>query len=229
MEPEIEDLAKILNKMGAKVIGAGTSVVTIRGVESLRETSHNIMPDRIEAGTLLCAGAVTGGKIKLKNVEPDHITPIIHKLEECGCIIEKNKNSVVLEAPKKLKGVNIKTMPYPGFPTDMQSVFGATLCIAKGTSLVIENIFENRFKYINELNRMGCKITVEGKIAAIKGVRRLSGKEVTATDLRGGAAMIIAGLAARGKTKIDNIGYILRGYENIDRKLNILGAKITRE
>jgi len=229
MEPEIVDLEKVLNKMGAKISGSGTNTIIIKGVKELKEVSYNVMPDRIEAGTLLCAGAITGGKIKLQNVIPEHITPILHKLQECGCNIQTTKNTVLLEAPKRLKAIDIKTMPYPGFPTDMQSVFGAILCVAKGTSLIVENIFENRYKYVSELNKMGGAITIEGKIAAIKGVKKLSGMEVSATDLRGGAAMIIAGLAAKGKTKIDNIGHILRGYENIDKKLNSLGAKVSKE
>ena len=172
--------------------------------------------------------AITGGKVKLNNVIPEHLTPVLHKLEECGNKIAVEKNSIYIEAPKKLKAIDIKTMPYPGFPTDMQSVFASILMIAKGTSVVVENIFENRYKYINELKRMGAKVTVEGKIAIIKGVRKLSSAELTATDLRGGAAMCTVALVAKGKTKIDNIEYILRGYENLDKKLNSLGAKITK-
>ncbi len=226
MEPEIKDLQKFLNKMGAKVEGAGTNVIKITGVEKLKDVSYNIMPDRIEAGTFLCATAVTSGKVHLNNVIPEHIGPIINKLEECGCKFEINKNSVTIDAPKKLKGVDIKTMPYPGFPTDMQSVFTAMLCTAKGTSVVVENIFENRYRYANELKRLGAKINIEGKIAIVKGVRKLSGATVESTDLRGGAALVIAGLIAKGKTKVNNIEYILRGYENLDKKLNKLGAKI---
>ena len=230
MEPEVEDLAKFLNKMGAKITGVGTNKVVIKGVKDLKEVGYNIMPDRIETGTLLCAAAVTGGKVTLKNTKPEHVTPILHKLQEAGCEITTSKNSISLKAPKKLQAINIKTMPYPGFPTDMQSVFGATLAMAKGTSLIVENIFENRFKYTNELNKMGAKITRVGTNGiAIKGVKKLSGAEVASTDLRGGAAMIIAGLVAKGKTKVDNIGHILRGYVNIDKKLNSLGAKITKE
>ena len=172
MEPEIEDLAKFLNKMGAKIEGAGTNFIKITGVEKLKEISYNIMPDRIEAGTFLCIGAVTAGKIELKNVNPKHVVPAIHKLREMGCMIEENKNSIKLIAPKRLKAVDIKTMPYPGFPTDLQSVFGATLATAKGTSVIVENIFENRYKYTSELKKMGAKIQIEGKIAVIKGVRR---------------------------------------------------------
>jgi len=230
MEPEVQDLANFLNKMGAKIEGSGTNRIVINGVKDLKGIGYNIMPDRIEAGTLLCAGAITGGKIKLKNVVPEHITPILHKLQEAGCEIKTEKNSIYLEAPKKLKAIDVKTMPYPGFPTDMQSVLGATLVTAKGTSLIVENIFENRFKYVNGLNKMGAKISLVGTNGiAIKGVKKLSGSEVDSTDLRGGAAMIIAGLASKGKTKVDNIAHILRGYVDIDKKLNSLGAKITKE
>lgn len=157
---------------------------------------------------------------------PEHLTPVIHKLEECGCKIENYKDSIYLEAPKKLKCVEIKTMPYPGFPTDMQSVFASCLTTAKGTSLIVENIFENRYKYVNELRKMGAKITVEGKICVIKGTRRIYGANVEATDLRGGASLILAGLNAKGKTIVNNAKYVLRGYENLDKKLQSLGAKI---
>ena len=228
MEPEIEDLQNMLNRMGAKITGAGTNIIKIVGVKKLKEVSYTVMPDRIEAGTFLCAGAITEGKIKLNNINVEHIAPVINKLEECGCKIEISKNSVKLEAPKKLKSVDIKTMPYPGFPTDMQSVFATVLTVSKGTSIVVENIFENRYKYTNELKRMGAKITVEGKTAIIKGIKRLNGTKVTSTDLRGGAALVLAGLQAKGKTTVNNIEYILRGYEGIDKKLSMLGAKIER-
>ncbi len=226
MEPEIIDLANCLNKMGAKIKGAGTNVIKITGVTKLKGTGYKVMPDRIETGTFLCAAAITGGKIKVNNIIPEHVVPVIHKLQEAGCEIEVEKNYIILEAPKKLKAIEIKTMPYPGFPTDMQQIFGAVLCLARGTSVIIENIFENRFKYINELIRMGAKIKIEGKTAVITGVRKLSGTTVEGHDLRGGAALILAGLAAKGKTNVENIEYVLRGYENIDRKLNMLGANI---
>lgn len=225
-EPEIADLATCLNKMGAKIEGAGTSNIQITGVKKLKDISYNIMPDRIEAGSLLCMTAVTGGRIKLNNVIPEHISPVINKLEECGCKIKKEKRTILLEAPKRLKAVDIKTMPYPGFPTDMQSVFASILTVAKGTSIVIENIFENRFKFMSELKKMGAKITIEGKTAVIKGTRKLSGTKVVSTDLRGGAALVTAGLVSKGKTEITNIEYILRGYENLDKKLRNLGANI---
>ena len=229
MEPEIVDLQNFLNRMGAKVEGAGTNRIRIIGVDKLKDVSYNIMPDRIEAGTFLCAAAVTSGNIELNNIVPEHISPIINKLEECGCKFKKNKNSLIIDSLKRLKAVDIKTMPYPGFPTDMQSVFTAMLAVAKGTSMVIENIFENRYRYVNELKRMGAKISIEGKIAVVKGVRKLSGTTVEATDLRGGAALVIAALAAKGKTRVDNIEYILRGYENLDKKLGKIGANIKIE
>ena len=226
LEPEIVDLQKMLNKMGAKIEGAGTNIIKIKGVKKLKESSHNIMPDRIEAGTMLVATAMTAGKIEITNANLNDIIPIIHKLEEMGCKIGTKGDIISLIAPKKLKAVDIKTMPYPGFPTDMQSVFGSAFTIAKGTSLIIENIFENRYKYITELKRMGAKATIEGKTAIIKGTKKLTGAEVNATDLRGGAALVLAGLTAKGTTKVNNIEYILRGYEDLGGKLNSLGAKV---
>ena len=228
MEPEIVDLQNFLNKMGANVKGAGTNIIKIEGVKKLKSVSYNIMPDRIEAGTLLCMTATTGGNIILNNVNIEHLTPIIHKLEESNCKIKANKNIIELEAPKRLKALDIKTMPHPGFPTDMQSIFVAMLTTAKGTSIVVENIFENRYRYVSELQRMGAKITVEGRAAIIKGTKKLIGTNVKSTDLRGGAAMCTAGLVARGTTVISNIEYILRGYEKLDEKLLKLGANITK-
>lgn len=226
MEPEIEDLAKFLNKMGAKIQGAGTNLIKITGVKQLRDVGYKIMPDRIETGTFLCMAGATNGKIEIINTNSEHVTPIIHKLQECGCELEVEKNRIKIDARKKLKAVDIKTLPYPGFPTDMQSVFGSMLTTAKGTSIIVENIFENRYKYINELQRMGAKITIEGKTAIIKGVRRLNGAVVSSSDLRGGAALVVAGLGAKGKTTVENIEYILRGYEKLDSKLQELGANI---
>ncbi|MCI8362334.1 MAG: UDP-N-acetylglucosamine 1-carboxyvinyltransferase [Clostridia bacterium] len=226
MEPEIEDLAKFLNKMGAKIQGAGTNFIKITGVKGLRDVGYKIMPDRIETGTFLCMAGATNGKIEIINTNSEHVTPIIHKLQECGCELEVEKNIIKIDARKKLKAVDIKTLPYPGFPTDMQSVFGSMLTTAKGTSIIVENIFENRYKYINELQRMGAKITIEGKTAIIKGVRRLNGAVVSSSDLRGGAALVTAGLGAKGKTTVENIEYILRGYEKLDSKLQELGANI---
>lgn len=225
-EPEIIDLQNFLNKMGAKIVGAGTDEIQIEGVKKLKDISYNIMPDRIETGSFLCFAAATKGNIILENVNATYITPIISKLEEAECKIETSKNKIKIIAPKKLKAIDIKTMPYPGFPTDMQSVFASMLTIAKGTSIIVENIFENRYKYTQELNKMGAKITVEGKSAIIRGTRKLYGADVKATDLRGGAALVLAGLIAKGKTQVDDIEYILRGYEKLDYKLQNLGANI---
>lgn len=227
-EPEICDLEKCLNKMGAKISGCGTGVIKILGVKKLKELSYHIMPDRIEAGTLLCAAAVTKGEITLKDVIPEHLTPILQKLKESGCKLDIEKTNIKLKAPRKLKAVEIETMPYPGFPTDMQSIFSCMLSVAKKNSFVIENIFKNRYKYASELNKMGAKIEAEGNCAKIIGVRRLKGCDVLATDLRGGAGLIIAGLVAAGETTVNNGEHILRGYENLDKKLNSLGARITR-
>ena len=189
-EPEIEDLVKFLNKAGAKIKGEGTDRIEIIGVKRLAEISYNIMPDRIEAGTYLVAGAITGGNIKITKANPRHIEPILNKLEEANCILEIGKDYVQIKAPKRIKAVDIKTMPYPGFPTDMQSIFTAITTTAKGTSIIIENIFENRYKYVQELVRMGAKVTIEGRTAVVKGTRKLHGASVKATDLRGGAAMV---------------------------------------
>ncbi len=227
-EPEIVDLQNFLNKMGAKIKGAGTDIIEIEGVKKLKDVSYTIMPDRIETGTFLCMTAMTGGTIKVKNITPDHITPIINKLEETGCKLNIGKNEIEMQAPRRLKAVDLKTMPYPGFPTDMQSLFATSLTTAKGTSLVVENLFENRYKYTQELIRMGAKITVEGKTAVIKGVRKLYGANVKATDLRGGASLVMAGMVAKGDTRIENIEYILRGYEKFDQKLKNLGIDIRR-
>ena len=226
MEPEIVDLAKCLNKMGAKIEGAGTNIIKITGVKKLKDISYKVMEDRIEAGTLLCAGAITGGNICINYSTPEHITPILNKLEEAGCKININTGKVYMQAPKKLKAVDIKTMPYPGFPTDMQSIFASILTTAKGTSVIIENIFENRYRYVSELKKMGAKITTEGKTAIIKGVRKLSGTKVKSTDLRGGASMVLVGLIAKGTTTVTNIEHILRGYEGLEKKLKKLGAQI---
>ena len=215
--------------MGTKIKGAGTDKIEITGVKHLSEVSYNIMPDRIEAGTYLIAGAITGGEIKITNANHEHIEPILTKLEEANCKIQVNKNEIEIIAPKRVKAVDIKTMPYPGFPTDMQSVFGALLATAKGTSIITENIFESRYKYVQELVRMGAKIKVEGRSAIIKGTKKFQGANVVATDLRGGAALVIAGLAAKGITEVENVDYILRGYENMEQKLKKLGAKIYLE
>ncbi|HJJ18015.1 MAG TPA: UDP-N-acetylglucosamine 1-carboxyvinyltransferase [Clostridiaceae bacterium] len=220
------DLQNFLNKMGAKIKGAGSSQIEIEGVKQLKDVSYNIMSDRIEAGTFLCIAAMNHSNIIVKNIDEDHIIPIIDKLEEAGCEIQIEDRQIQIKAPKKLKSVNIKTMPYPGFPTDMQSIFATLLTTAKGSSIIVENIFENRYKYTQELIRMGAKISVEGKTAIIKGVKKLYGANVKATDLRGGAALVMAATTAKGITKVENIDYILRGYERFDKKLEKLGVKI---
>ena len=226
MEPEIVDLQNFLNRMGAKIEGAGTNIIKINGVKTLKDVSYNIMPDRIEAGTLLCSAAITGGKITLKRANPSHIGPLLDKLQEIGCKFNIKKDIIELDSPKRPKAVDIKTMPYPGFPTDMQAIIASVLTIASGTSIIAENIFENRFKYLSELQKMGAKAKIEGKTAIIKGTRKLYGTKVISTDLRGGASLVLAGLVAKGTTKIDNIQYILRGYEKLDQKLRNLGAEI---
>ena len=205
MEPEIEDLQNFLNKMGAKIEGAGTHVIKITGVKKLKDVSYNIMPDRIEAGTYLCMAAALSSEIELQCINSKHLSPVIDKLEESGCKFNIGKNNITINSPKRLKAVDIKTMPYPGFPTDMQSIFTSMLCIAKGTSVIVENIFENRFKFANELKRMGAKISIEGKIAVVKGVRKLSHADIEVSDLRGGAALVLAALTAKGKTRVNNI------------------------
>ena len=229
MEPEIIDMVQFLKKMGAKIQGEGTNQIIIDGVEKLSGVSYNIMPDRIEAGTILCAVAATGGNVILDNVMPEHLTAVINKLEETGCKIEINNKKITLNAPRKLKSIDIKTMTYPGFPTDLQQIFATMLVKASGTSIIVENIFESRYKYISELRKMGAKVTVEGKTAIIKGARKINATTVVCTDLRGGAALVIAGLIAKGKSRVENIGYIQRGYENLENKLGSLGAKIKLE
>lgn len=228
-EPEIVDLANFLNRMGAKIYGAGNNVIKVIGVKNLKDVSYNVMPDRIEAGTLLIAGAITGGIVKINNLIPEHISPLLSKLGETGCDIKTTKNSVFLNADKRLKSADIKTMPYPGFPTDLQPQFSTLLTISRGTSIITENIFENRFKFMQEVQRMGAKATIHGKTMIIKGVKKLHGANVESTDLRGGASLVLAGLAAKGTTKVTKLEYLLRGYENFDKKLNDLGANIIRE
>ena len=229
MEPEIVDLASFLKKMGAKIEGAGTIKITIKGVKKLSGASYNIMPDRIEAGTLLCAAAATGGRIILNEANPNHISAVLNKLEECGCEIRFTDKIIELKAPKRLKPLEIKTLPYPGFPTDMQQIFLAMLTKSSGTSVIVENIFESRYKFVSELRKMGAKVTIEGKTAIITGTKKLNPVNMICTDLRGGAALLVAALTAKGKSKIENIDYILRGYEDFDKKLSDLGAKVKIE
>ncbi len=228
MEPEIEDLQNFLNKMGAIVSGGGTSIVKIKGVKKLKEISYTIMPDRIETGTFLAYTAMTGGNIEVYNCNSEHISPVLAKLEESGCKIYNEKSKISLIAPKRLKGIELKTLPYPGFPTDMQSVFLSMLTVAKGTSTVTENIFENRFKCVPELSKMGAKISVLGSSCVIKGARKLIGTTVKATDLRGGAALIGAGIKAKGETIVENIDLVERGYDNIELKLRNLNVDIVK-
>lgn len=227
MEPEIVDLQNFINKLGGCVSGAGTKDIKIIGVNNLETNiEYEVMPDRIEIGTLLCAAALTNGSINIKNVRIEHIVPIINKLEEMGCDIDLKEQEVKLSAKERLKSCSLKTMPYPGFPTDMQPIIASCLGVAKGTSIIVESIFENRYKYLAELKRMGARATIEGRTAIIKGIKRYNSAKVEATDLRGGAALVLAALNAKGKTIISNIGYILRGYEHIDKKLRKLGANI---
>ena len=227
MEPEIVDLQNCINKMGGAVSGAGTKDIKIEGVSEIKSIfEYEVMPDRIEIGTFLCAAAISRGNINIKKVKIEHILPIVYKLEEMGCEIILKEKEISLTSRNRLKSCNIKTMPYPGFPTDMQPILASVLGVSKGTSIIVENIFENRYKYISELKRMGAKIEVEGRTAIINGIKKYNSAKVEATDLRGGAALIVAALVANGKTKISNIGYILRGYENIDEKLRKLGGDI---
>ena len=220
-EPHVVDVANFLNSMGANIKGAGTDVIRIRGVEKLHGTSYSIIPDQIEAGTFMCAAAATMGDIMVKNVIPKHLEATTAKLEEIGCQVEEFDDAVRVVANKRLKRTNVKTMPYPGYPTDMQPQFAVALTLAEGTSIITESIFENRFKYAAELVRMGADIKVEGNTAIVNGVEKLTGAQVSAPDLRAGAALVIAGLAAEGITIVDDIVYIQRGYERFEEKLSL--------
>ena len=227
-EPHVVDVANFLNSMGANIKGAGTDLIRIRGVEKLHKTEYSIIPDQIEAGTFMFAAAATKGDVMVKNVIPKHLEATTAKLEEIGCEVEEFDDAVRVVASKRLHTTNVKTLPYPGYPTDMQPQIGVTLALAHGTSIVTESIFENRFKYVDELARMGANIKVEGNTAIISGVEKLTGARVSAPDLRAGAALVIAGLAAEGITIVDDIVYIQRGYECFDEKLRSLGAEIER-
>lgn len=227
-EPEIVDLANYLNKMGAKIRGAGTDTIRIEGVEKLHGADYTIIPDRIEAGTYMIAAAMTGGDIVVENVLPEHQKPLIAKLREAGAVVEEDIDKVRVIGKNPLKAVSIKTLPYPGFPTDMQAQMMAMMVIAEGRSKVTETVFENRFMHVVELNRMGAQISTEGRSAVIDGPSKLTGCDVRATDLRAGAAMILAGLVAEGTTRIGDLHHIDRGYENIVAKLKKLGADIER-
>lgn len=227
-EPEIVDLANFLNSMGANVRGAGTNVIKIEGVEQLHGTTYTIIPDRIEAGSYMIAAAITGGDLLVKNVIIDHIKPLIAKMIECGVEIIEEGNNLRVRSNGRLKAVDIKTMPYPGFPTDMQAQFMALMTVAEGTSVFTETVFENRFMHADELRRMGANIKIDGRNAIVEGVSRLTGCKVKATDLRAGAALIVAALAAEGQTEITELQYIDRGYEDLIEKFQTIGADIVR-
>ena len=227
-EPHVVDVANFLNSMGANIKGAGTDVIRIKGVEKLHRTEYSIIPDQIEAGTFMFAAAATGGDVTVKNVIPKHLEATTAKLEEIGCEVQEFDDAVRVRAVGRLHRTHVKTLPYPGYPTDMQPQIAVTLALAEGTSIVTESIFENRFKYADELSRMGACIKVEGNSAIIDGVNKLTGARVSAPDLRAGAALVIAGLAAEGITIVDDIVYIQRGYENFEEKLRSLGAEIER-
>ena len=225
-EPHVVDVANFLNSMGANIKGAGTDVIRIVGVEKLHATEYSIIPAQIEAGTFMFAAAATRGDVLVRNVIPKHLEATSAKLLEIGCEVEEFDSAVRVVAAKRLVGTNVKTLPYPGYPTDMQPQIGVALCLASGISIVTESIFENRFRYIDELTRMGAIAKVEGNTAIITGVDRLTGARVNALDLRAGAALVIAGLAADGITTIDDIRFIQRGYESFDEKLRNLGGQI---
>lgn len=227
-EPHVVDLANFLNSMGANIRGAGTDVIRVNGVERLHGTEYMIIPDQIEAGTFMFAAAATRGDVTVKNVIPKHLESITAKLKEMGCEVEESDDAVRVVATKRLNPTHVKTLPYPGFPTDMQPQVTVLLGNAGGISIVTESIFENRFKYVDELTRMGANIKVEGTVAIVDGVERYTGAEITAPDLRAGAALVVAGLMAEGITVLDNIKYIERGYEDFELKLQGLGARIDK-
>lgn len=227
-EPHIVDMANFLNTMGADVRGAGTDVIKIRGVQHMHGCTYSIIPDQIEAGTYMVAAAMTGGNVLIKNVIPKHLEPITSKLEKAGAVIEEYDDAVRVYRTGDLESLNIKTMPHPGFPTDMQPIMSVMLTLAKGTSIVTEGIWENRFRYVSELTRMGANIQVDGRVAVIEGVPELLPAPVRATDLRAGAAMVLAALVADGVSEVDDIEHIERGYEDIVEKLQALGADMRR-
>lgn len=227
-EPHVVDLANCLNSMGADIIGAGTDVIKIRGVKALHGTTYSVIPDQIEAGTFMTAAAATRGNVLIRNVIPKHLEPITNKLLKIGVQVEQYDDSIRVIGGDNYVGTSIKTMPHPGFPTDMQPQMSALLTCAKGASMVTESIFDNRFRYVDELRRMGANISVEGRVAVIEGVERLKGAPVKATDLRAGAALIIAALSAEGTSEIFDIFHVERGYENMEIKLRNLGADIVK-
>lgn len=227
-EPHVVDLANFLNSMGANIMGAGTNVIKIRGVEELHGTTYSIIPDQIEAGTYMVAAAITGGNVLIKNITPKHLESIIAKLVETGVTVEQYDDSVRVISNGRPKKCNVITLPHPGFPTDMQPQMAVLLSVAEGTSIITDSVWDNRFRYVDQLTIMGAEIQVDGRVAVITGVEKLKGAPVMATDLRAGAAMIIAGLFAEGVTEIENIEFIDRGYSNVVEKLNAVGADIKR-
>jgi len=227
-EPEVIDLAEMLVKMGAKITGAGTDVITIVGVEKLNGTSHNVVCDRIEAGTYMVAAAMAGGEVKLLNARADLLDAVIEKLREAGAEVSSDADTITVKSDGILKAVNIRTAPHPAFPTDMQAQFMALNTIAEGVAKVTETIFENRFMHVQEMQRMGADISIDGNTALVKGVASLDGATVMATDLRASASLVLAGLVARGDTVIERIYHLDRGYENLEEKLNALGANVKR-
>ncbi|MDO9204896.1 UDP-N-acetylglucosamine 1-carboxyvinyltransferase [Methylotenera sp.] len=227
-EPEVVDLAEMLIKMGAKIKGAGTDVITIVGVDKLNGTTHNVVCDRIEAGTYMVAAAMTGGEVKLLNARADLLDAVIEKLREAGATVTSDENSITVKSDGKLKAVNIRTAPHPAFPTDMQAQFMALNTVAEGVAKVTETIFENRFMHVQEMQRMGADISIDGNTALVKGVEFLDGATVMATDLRASASLVLAGLVARGETVIERIYHLDRGYEHLEAKLNALGANVKR-
>ncbi|HZH92885.1 MAG TPA: UDP-N-acetylglucosamine 1-carboxyvinyltransferase [Tissierellaceae bacterium] len=229
MEPEIVDLSNFLNKLGADIKGAGTSTIRIKGVKKLGGAFHQIIPDRIEAGTFMVAAAISGGDVLVDNVINSHLKPVIAKLREAGCTVLEENDSIRIIADKKLKAIDIKTLPYPGFPTDMQAQFMALMTTLEGTSSVMETVFENRFMHVEELKKMGAQIRIEGRSAILTGVDEIKGAKVEASDLRAGAALVLAGIVADGTTEIGNIYHIDRGYDGIEEKFSNLGAIIYRK
>ncbi len=227
-EPEISDLASFLIKRGAKIVGAGTDQITVEGVSALRGADHEVIPDRIEAGTYLAAGAITGGEVCVERCRPQHLDAVIVKLREAGAEVTEGKESIRLKAPRRPKAADVKTFVYPGFPTDMQAQMMALMCVAEGTSVITETVFESRFIHVPELRRMGADIKVDGSHAVIKGTDHLTGAPVMASDLRASAGLILAGLAAEGVTEVSRVYHLDRGYEQIERKLGALGASIKR-
>ncbi len=228
MEPEVVDLANFLNKMGAKIDGAGTPVIRVEGVEKLKGVEYSIIPDRIEAATYFIAGAMAGGEVVVDSLIPEHIDAVLKKVAESEVEFKVEGNKVIVWGGKRPRGIQVKTRPYPGFPTDVQAQIMSMLTVAEGTSVIVENIFENRFMHVNELNRMGAKIKVEDKTAIVEGVEKLKGAPVMASDLRASASLVLAGLIAEGETKISRIYHLDRGYERMEEKLNALGAMVKR-